>query len=374
MKQVQYLKKQLKHRLKGHWRPSNRDYISLPCNDVLYEEVFAKKQSPQRVSIDDVAGRQIRFNVSTPFSHPSLGVFTLTNAQHCLSGGNVLNAQGKILKQNSFYAATSQYRFLAIHPKGLKKRDLAGASLSLCSEFSDNNYCHFLLDCIGRLAIFTQVYPGILDEVEHILLPGAASKWKEYLVEQFSIPIHKVIWLGQNDAFNCERLFVASYPNLLQSYWPWLINFLKNNAKSCVETAQPHRRLFLTRGRGLRKLANEENLFELLRPLGFEKYQAEHSADQIKDFTEAECVISPHGAGLTNITFMKNNTKVLELLPSDHRHRYFYSLAMTNQLEYHVLEGKSESQRSEGAWGPSPYDFTIDESEFEKALFRLNLV
>jgi hypothetical protein len=71
---------------------------------------------------------------------------------------------------------------------------------------------------------------------------------------------------------------------------------------------------------------------------------------------------------LTNIVFCPQGAKVLELLPSDHIHPYYYTLADASGLDYSYLVGQSAGQRPPGAFGPSPFDFSIDPSEFRAAL------
>jgi capsular polysaccharide biosynthesis protein len=97
------------------------------------------------------------------------------------------------------------------------------------------------------------------------------------------------------------------------------------------------RRLAQTRG-----VANEEELLPILRQQGFTIILTENLPvrDQIRLFRNAESVVAPHGAGLTNLIFAPPGTSVLELFSRDTiRHCYW---ALSNELghHYHFLIGE----------------------------------
>jgi capsular polysaccharide biosynthesis protein len=50
-------------------------------------------------------------------------------------------------------------------------------------------------------------------------------------------------------------------------------------------------------------------------------------ADQILLFQSAEFVISPHGAGLSNLLFCEPGTKVIELMPSFEMRPFFWLIS-----------------------------------------------
>src|ERR1700730_15327458 len=60
--------------------------------------------------------------------------------------------------------------------------------------------------------------------------------------------------------------------------------------------------------------------------------------------------------------------KSVELIPSDHQFPYYFTLAAAGQLNYHCLICDSLEKRSEGSFGPSPFDFWVAPNEFEASL------
>lgn len=64
------------------------------------------------------------------------------------------------------------------------------------------------------------------------------------------------------------------------------------------------------------RIDNEEKLEDLLSKNGFEIFYPEmfeNIEDQIKYFDKAKIILSLSGSGLTNLLFMRNNTKIIEL-------------------------------------------------------------
>jgi capsular polysaccharide biosynthesis protein len=57
-------------------------------------------------------------------------------------------------------------------------------------------------------------------------------------------------------------------------------------------------------------------------------------AEQISLFHRAECVIGPHGAGLTNLTFCRAGTKVIEIGTPYRPFTCFYEIAHHRGLDY----------------------------------------
>ena len=67
-----------------------------------------------------------------------------------------------------------------------------------------------------------------------------------------------------------------------------------------------------------RKILNEADLIQKLRKQDFEIINPQHYEilDQMKIFSNAEVIISPHGSNLSNIIFCKKGTKIIEISPA----------------------------------------------------------
>lgn len=115
----------------------------------------------------------------------------------------------------------------------------------------------------------------------------------------------------------------------------------------CGQSAE--RILLSRRKRGTRSLINEREILTRLRPLGFRRVLLENLsfADQVKLFYEAEFVVAPHGAGLTNLVFCQPGARVLEITTTFRLYGYhcFYEIAHFRQLDYRALLGQPVNAR-----------------------------
>ena len=66
-----------------------------------------------------------------------------------------------------------------------------------------------------------------------------------------------------------------------------------------------------------RKILNEADLITILRKKKFEIINPQHFNvfEQMKIFSNADVVISPHGSNMSNLVFCKKNTKIIEISP-----------------------------------------------------------
>lgn len=120
----------------------------------------------------------------------------------------------------------------------------------------------------------------------------------------------------------------------------------------------------------MRRALNEHELAPLLDEYGFEVYNLEEMsmAEQIQLFRHGDMVISPHGAGLSNIVYCQPNTKVIELLHDrfDQGMTSYWSLCNLFDLNYTIVMGSVP----EGEVGnyPSNSNFAICAQTLRNAL------
>jgi capsular polysaccharide biosynthesis protein len=179
------------------------------------------------------------------------------------------------------------------------------------------------------------------------------------------IPENKCIWVKDNAFLQFDEVIATSFPGSRRNYAHWVPAYLQTILKPAIK---PKARIYVPRS-GRRKVINEEEITNIAR-----KYDIKPLIDgQPELFNECELVVGPHGAGLTNIAFCRRDTKVLELIPSDHRFPYYYTLAQAGGLDYYCLMGNSLGKRAEtfDPMPPSPYDFYVAPDEFEESLQQM---
>lgn len=134
---------------------------------------------------------------------------------------------------------------------------------------------------------------------------------------------------------------------------------------------RPWRRLYLSRA-GRRRVLNEGPVRALMQSYGFEIMEDEPRSisAQIELFREAAVVVTPHGAGLTNLLWCEPGTKVLEFCYDGYRPNYFYYLCTALNLEYQFLVDYSTGP-SNNHWSNMSHDMVAPLAELEQQLQQL---
>jgi len=101
---------------------------------------------------------------------------------------------------------------------------------------------------------------------------------------------------------------------------------------------QQGRRLFLSRRGSKRTLIDEEALTPILEAAGFETIVP--GGDAIRDLlSQAEIIIGPHGAALTDVMFCHPGSVLIELTPPGHIEPYYYTAADSAGMSYFSILG-----------------------------------
>ena len=90
----------------------------------------------------------------------------------------------------------------------------------------------------------------------------------------------------------------------------------------------------------MRRVLNEDELQPVLERNGFATIVLEDLsvAEQIAAFRAAEIIVSPHGAGLTNLIFSRPGIRILEVFPQNGLHpSAFMRMATLLSIDYGYL-------------------------------------
>lgn len=293
---------------------------------------------------------------------PALGVLELQEASILGPNGWIISREGHLLPQHSWYGV-KHVDEMRIPKRPIDVAQLRGVCLSLASDWASVNYGHFLLDGLCRFELFRKAGFSVAD-VDHIYCPLPFPRLDRFLA-RLGIPKEKHVTVGKGSAVRADVVLAPSFPGTRWNYQSWAVDFLQ---KTFLRSpAVPHRRLYIPRDTR-RRITNEQQLIAIMKKRDFEIFDPAGSKDPPAHFAEAEVVVGGHGAGLADLAFCSRETRVLELMPSDHIRPYWYTLSDATGLRYGYLLGESAGQRPSGSLGPSPYDLYVDEREFDEAL------
>ncbi|UZR92537.1 glycosyltransferase family 61 protein [Chondrinema litorale] len=307
----------------------NKYKLSLPCNYNYPEDAALFKKSF--------------------FKLPKQKVLTLRNA--------LLTHNGLVFKENilpvwkSFYFHNSHfgnqlYRGFLENLVSRYGRNTPPVKLSKKFDYLSIhtpwfNYYHWIEDSLTRL--FLLDYNNLEDYV--LILPEEYKtvSFVEETLKNFRFKGIEWLSTGQhalipNLIFPEQRVFCPNYnPSTvlnLQSFFfeKYMVDINSKKGK----------RIYIGRKNARRIIQNENEVISVLKSFDFEIHYFENSSfkEQIKLISDAIILVSPHGAALTNINFMKKGSKVLELHKrvtnkNDHHSKVYYHLANTLNLKYY---------------------------------------
>lgn len=115
---------------------------------------------------------------------------------------------------------------------------------------------------------------------------------------------------------------------------------LFSNAFYSAQNIKPYRKIYLARPEGSnRNFINHEEIESVMIEYGFEIVVPDFLdvVDQMRMMSEAEYVVSMHGAGLNNLFFAREHTKVLEIFSQYYHDHGVQFVALAKQCDYHYI-------------------------------------
>jgi capsular polysaccharide biosynthesis protein len=305
-----------------------------------------------------------------PIDHPQFEAHRhehiAANVVATVRDGRVLAPYGAVMTEDDtllfdlspYYGAVTPSQhpvFLRCRPPAVT--DVAG-SVGVLTTRGSENYYHFVLDVLPRLELVR-----LAGAAPDAYVVNRSSRFQRDLLDHVGLTADRCLGEEKYPHVRAEELVVPSLPDDQLRTPPWIVPWLRSQLMP-DDVLPPHRRLYVTRGqvKHTRRVENETDLVAALVPLGFEVIDcgALSPADQVRAFAEAEYIVAPHGAGLTNLAFAAPGAVVIELFAIDYVNECFWALASTvDGLRYRYLVGDGSpigSRRNRGVAS----DITVD--------------
>lgn len=203
-----------------------------------------------------------------------------------------------------------------------------------------SNYYHWTVECLPRLAGVKR-YTKETGKTPTIIVPENPSSWMIESLELLGIDKDRIQPLDTH--YKIERLVVPTHPGPTPAECEWLRNQMTTAVEESTATSSLEKnRIYITRQNATRRrVKNEEELMERLRSYGFKRYELEDISvkDQVSLFTNADLIVAPHGAGLTNIIYSESPA-IIELFGNSKK-TTFYRLAKLLDQEYHYTHNQT---------------------------------
>lgn len=214
-------------------------------------------------------------------------------------------------------------------------------NIALLYSYYAKNYFHFMFDVVARLHLLQKSKIPINRFVTNSQLP-----FQDELLSLLGIGKEKRIEFDTNLHFKANHLIIPSYIQSVKGIYPkWACDFLRKELllKRKVKKIQGYERIYISREKAQhRKVTNEDEVMSLLKQYGFKRVilESEPVTRQIELFHSAEIVVSPLGAGLTNLLFSKPGTKVIEFFSPTWVRPVFRLMSHYMGLDYYYFMGE----------------------------------
>jgi capsular polysaccharide biosynthesis protein len=289
------------------------------------------------------------FNSASPYlrgEYPNTFVVGVPNGRVVGGRGSVIADDGKVLFDVSIdwsAGANDATRHPLLHQKRLgKAKRLAGTTTVLATSESAR-FFHWVTDALPRLQILRKAGSLRWEKIDHFIISEGVPAIRESM-SLLGIPDEKLVATCRDDHFLCDWLAVPSLSGAPGNVPPWAVDFLRSQFLKSLPPIRT-KRIYLSRAQASgRKILNEEEILPLLSRRGFLRVTLEELrlSDQIALFSEAEAVVAPHGAGLTNLVWCAPNTKVLEIFSPLYVNLCYWAIASLTRADYFYLLGEAE--------------------------------
>lgn len=200
---------------------------------------------------------------------------------------------------------------------------------------------HWLTDALPRFEILRRTLSDEIDCIDRYVVNEGSPIIKETL-EILGISQKQLILADSKLHIQSQHLVVPSLPSSTGNPPAWVITFLRESFLSYKANIDSPKRIYISRSKARsRKVRNEEDVFKCLAEFDFATVWLEDHdlSTQIAILANAEFIIAPHGAGLTNLVWCNPKAKVLEIFSPNYVNVCFWAIANQVGLDYFYLIG-----------------------------------
>lgn len=241
-------------------------------------------------------------------------------------------SEGKVLPD-------SQNRFLLKKIGPIKPPyKVSGSVVSLLTGGGGNyNYYHWLFDSLPRIELITRA--GIDLRNCRYFIPERTYRFQIETLNLLGISQDKIVSSKMHNFIETDRCIATTHPNPNSRTIPsWILKFLRDSFMDKSSESNFSRFIYIERSDNTnsRKLLNEADLYEVLRPIGFKAYRLSGLSveDQIRLFSKAKIIVGVHGAGFANLAFASCGATVFELFSNSYSPMMYKSISNKLGLLY----------------------------------------
>lgn len=254
-------------------------------------------------------------------------------------------------------------------PKRIK-----GRALYLVTPEATDNYHHWMIDLLPRIGMVKRAgFP--ISSFDHVIVNTSGRAYQRETLSALGVREQQIIQAGPSLRLQPDQLVVPSLKSTNELMSAEDVRFLRDHFLPAANKERgAGRRYFLSRKDApSRRLQNEEEVFQFLKPLGFEmlSLSGRTVAEQAELFSQAEILIGPSGAAFANLVFAPAGTRVLELASPSWLTVYHWMISARRGLRHAVVLGPGKSPPKELSIAGRGGDLVVDVSKLSRGLSTL---
>lgn len=252
--------------------------------------------------------------------------------------GIVITPDNKLLWDVSFEWFTEPSEHSIFFEDGLPSPIKVDETCAVLTHLDSFNYFHWMFEVLPRIQLIQR--SGI--SIDKYILNYTLLPFQIETLKLLNIPKNKIIQVKKDTHIQASRLVVPSIPDYASS---WSCEYLRNKLLNGLDPKknEEYERIYISR-LGRRIIINEDDLMKVLEKHNFKKILLENLSvqEQIRLFSSAKFIIGAHGAGLTNLAFCKQGTKVIEIFPAEYLNPLYWLISNFVKADYYHIIGERQ--------------------------------
>jgi len=233
-----------------------------------------------------------------------------------------------------------------------------GTVAFLSSKWLGKNYFHWMIDTVIRINLLEKSHL----KIDKYVFNSIDKRFNQETLKALKIYPEKIINSQFYPHIQAKELlvpsFIAKQDTLRTTQWG--CKFLRDlflTPENIEKSSGKPERIYISRKQASwRRVLNEEEVVNFLDKFGFVSITLESIsiAEQASYMAAAKVIISPHGAGLTNLVFCSPGTKLIEIFSPKYVNCLYWQISNFCGLQYYYLIGENyENNNSEQPlWKP----------------------
>jgi hypothetical protein len=227
-----------------------------------------------------------------------------------------------------------------------KEQRIPGRAIVLTTPGARGNYFHWCLELLPKIHLLCSA--GLFRPRKDIfLINHDGADYQVQTLELLGLPGPNVIRTYPGIKITADELIVPSHSARHEAVPRWAIQFLRKSFLRHKSAPSDQKKLFLDCGTAKRRtILNQAEVYRYLSDRGYTIADPAKLPfqEQVSLFRGVRSIVSCHGAGLANLSFVEPGTKLLEIFSPYYTPDYFRVVAQHHGIQYGCVAGVSPNR------------------------------